>query len=103
MEDKLTLEQFAEQIVPDFEGRWEMYNMTPEELIGKTVVSIRSGFSSMDGGQIMKVESMREFNGNIQIHLEPTLDSLIYDDERETHLGWSCDWDDRYNSFVIYE
>ena len=101
MEDNLTIEQFAEEIIPNFKERWEMYSMTPEQLLGRTVVSIRSGFSSIGGGQIMKVDSVKKFNHNIQIHLEPTLDSMLMGDDIKKHLGWGCDWDDRHNSFIL--
>ncbi len=94
---KINLKNFCNLIDKNILKRFEIYKSSRRKLIGKTVISIRSGFSTVGGGQIMKIDSIKD---DI-INLIPTEKSLdIYDDE---FAGWAVAWEDRYNSFILYE
>jgi hypothetical protein len=88
--------EFATSIIPNFKERWEIYNMTPEELIGKTVISITYGFSS-GPGQIMVVEKIVDND----IHLKSCDKSKILN--HIDHLGWGCKFSERHNKFILYK
>jgi hypothetical protein len=73
----------------NLEDKLEMYLTDPNDLIGKKVFSIRSGFSSM-GGTIMIVDRIE----NGFFHLLP---EKHVKDER-----WMTKVENCYNSFTIY-
>ena len=94
MAKKLTFAEFAFARDPLLKAKWEVYQMPLNDLIGKKVVSIRSGFSS-SGGQIMVVESIDRKD----VHLKPTDGSR---NVREGDLGWMCGIREIPDSFILY-
>lgn len=101
---KLLLE-FAKANIPLFDEKYEMFLAKPEDLIGKKVISIRSGFSNSGGGQIMLVDKVETYGNNreLQIHLVPCEESILRNDERSYHRGWSCRHTERTSSFIFYK
>lgn len=89
-------EEFATSIIPNFNERWEVYNSKPEDLIGRKVISITSGFSTTGGGQIMIIDDANEH----QIHFISCEESRNVD---ERHLGWGCSYDERHNKFIFID
>ena len=94
MNKKLTFEQFAATKVPLLKARWEIYNISPKDLVGKKVVSIRAGFSS-EGGQVMLVQTAN----SKYVHLNPTNESINIGDG---HMGWGCNVSEIPDSFILY-
>ncbi len=57
----MTKEEFAISLIPGFEAKWEIYNSTPEKLIGRKVVAVRSGFGcGPAGGTVMVIDSIKD-------------------------------------------
>jgi hypothetical protein len=105
---KLILE-FAKANIPLFEEKYEIFLAKPEDLIGKKVVSIRSGFSNSGGGQVMLIDKIETYGNTpesikpeLQIHLIPCEESILRDDERSYHRGWGCRYSERASSFIFY-
>ena len=92
----MDFKNFVKAIVPNIEDRWEIAQMTPEQLIGKKVISIRSGFSNSGGGQIMLVDEA----DTKRVHFVPTEEST---DRHEGHLGWSCEFQNISHSVILYK
>jgi hypothetical protein len=90
----MTILDFAITLVPDLMEKWELYNMTPEELIGKKVVTIRSGFSG-GPGRICVISEADEEN----ITFSPCVESMV----EAGHLGWGCKYSERHNTFKLYK
>ena len=93
--DIKSLLEFARTNILQFEERYEMFATKPEDLIGKKVISIRSGFSS-EGGQVMIVESI---NGD-NVYLIPCEESINI---HEGHKGWGCKVNEICNSVIFYK
>lgn len=98
--EKMTLEEFAKANVPNIQERLEVYNSSPQDLIGRKVSSIRSGFSNTGGGQIMIIDSADEKRIHF-IHCEESY--LGGENNKINHRGWGCDYSDRHNSFIFYK
>jgi hypothetical protein len=94
--DKMNITEFASKIVSNLEERYKIYSMTPEELLGKKVISIRSGFTSSGGGQIMLIDSIEGNN----VHFKPTEESININ--KINHLGWGCGLDELPHSVILY-
>ena len=103
--DMKSLLEFAKQHIEKFDEKYEMFLAKPEDLIGKKVISIRSGFSNSGGGQIMLVDSIKPYKegGETHIHLIPCEETKVRDYERTNHLGWSCRYDERCSSIIFYK
>jgi hypothetical protein len=101
---KLLLE-FAKANIPLFEEKYEMFLAKPEDLIGKKVMSIRSGFSNSGGGQVMLVDKIDTYKegGEAHVHLLPCEESILRNDERQSHRGWSCRYTERASSIIFYK
>ena len=97
---------FLNSVNPLLIEQYKIWQMSLDELVGKEVISIRSGFSG-SAGQIMKVEKIvfaGESSGgegtyyNDYIVLAPTKQSI------NTHLnlnGWLCAHNEKHTSFVL--
>lgn len=93
--DIISVLAFANANIPLFAERYEISITKPEDLIGKKVISIRSGFSS-EGGQVMIVESI---NGD-NVYLIPCEESINI---HEGHTGWGCRVNEICNSVIFYK
>jgi hypothetical protein len=85
---------FAKNYFPNFLDKYEVFKATPADLIGKKVISIRSGFSTSNGGQVMIIDKADEH----MIHFIPCDESINLHDN---HLGWGCMYEQRVESFVF--
>jgi hypothetical protein len=93
--------EFAKSNIKLFDEKYEMFLAKPEDLIGKKVISIRSGFTG-GGGQVMVVEKLHHFKEYLNIILMPCEESSLPSMHRESHNGWSCRYEERCNSFIFY-
>lgn len=94
---------FARERIKNFDERYEMFLTKAEDLIGKKVISIRSGFSG-DSGQVMIIDKMKSYNDNEPyIHLMPCEESSLRERERENHLGWGVRFAERQDAFIFYK
>jgi hypothetical protein len=59
--DMKSVLEFAKANILLFDEKYEIFLAKPEDLIGKKVVSIRSGFSNSGGGQIMLVNKIETY------------------------------------------
>lgn len=91
-----TFKQFAIDLIPDIKERYDMYKMSPDQLIGKKVISIRSGFSNSGGGQVMFINNA----DNNMIYLIPCKESSIY---VNATTSWQCKYTEKHNSFILYK
>jgi len=66
-------------------------NLTAQELVGKTVKSIRVGFGLLQAGQIMKITSFRETECGCFLKLEKTEGSKLSSYEVQNHRGWELE------------
>lgn len=87
--------EFAKSLIENFDARWEMFQATPQDLIGKTVISIRAGFASATAGRIMVIDTADEHN----IHLIQPPGSTSASELAP--LGWGCKFSDKHNSFIF--
>lgn len=94
--------EFAKQNVDLFEEKYEMFLAKPEDIIGRKVMSIRSGFSG-DGGMVMLATETKMNGDKLTIHLTPCEESNLPPMHLQGHRGWSCDYDRRSNSFIFYK
>ena len=94
--------EFIEKAIPFFNERIQMMNTPDEELVGKEVISIRSGFSTLDGGQKMKIESIYHFGVNKikQFKLVAIKESI------DCSYGtgkWISQCDRKHNDFILWD
>lgn len=97
------LEQFVKEVNPIVLEQFKISKIEPIDLIGKEVISIRSGFSSGNGGQKMIVKDVVKKGddgkgrnwGNDYIILKP----LYPNDSNEN--GWLSNPTDFWNDFVF--
>lgn len=90
----MTYEEFCKQYYPKSIDAWKIYNSTQEELIGKRVKAIRSGFSCSgeDGREMIIGEFetiIRNNKEEIRLKLLP-----IEKDKKDHSLGWGCSLED---------
>lgn len=95
---------FVDELYPKLRERYEIYStlrQDPESLIGKKVISIRGGFSSHIGGQIMTISeiSFNEDYGVQQIILKPNELSTV----RLDSSGWGSTKEEAHNDFILYK
>ena len=95
--DKEKLIEFALRSNPNLLNEFEIYNMKPEDLIGKTVWSNRAGFScGGEGGTEMRVDSFDPVNKYISFKPTPNSEYL-------GATGWSCHIDELYYKIRLTE
>ena len=96
--------EFAEKHIPLFKEKYEMFLATPEQIIGRKVISIRGGYSSSEGGQVMLATEIRDYRGVINIHFKPCEESRLHPYENlVSHLGWTTEYEKRCESFVFHK
>jgi len=86
--------EFAIEQYPLLVGKFNMFNATKEELIGKKVFAIRSGFGCGSEGRLMIIDKI-EVDG--RIHLK---DPRINPDNSR---GWLSKMDNKHNDFIFME
>lgn len=91
-----SLREFAKSCIPLFDEKYEMFLAKPEDLVGKKVISICSGFSCSGGGQVMVVESIED---NVII-LGPCEET--YSSAKERNVRWSTNFKDKHKSIIFY-
>jgi hypothetical protein len=103
--DMKSLLEFAKMHIEKFDEKYKMFLAKPEDVIGKKVVSIRSGFSNSGGGQVMLIDKIEPYGDHpdLHIHLVPCAESNLRQDERTNHLGWSCRYNERCSSIIFYK
>jgi len=94
--------EFVKSNINLFDEKYEMFLTKPEDLIGKKVISIWSGFSTSGGGQVMVVESIYHFKEHLNLRLMPCEESSLPSMHRESHNGWSCRYEERCSAFIFY-
>ena len=87
--------EFAISLYPDIMKKYEIYTMYKPDLVGKKVISIRSGFSA-GAGQIMTVSEVDDK----RIILIP---NELSKNVNNAHLGWMSEISECHNDFIIYE
>jgi hypothetical protein len=87
---------FAKNYFPMFQEKYEVHKATPQDLIGKKVLSIRSGFSTSGGGQVMIIDEADE---NF-IHFIPCEESVNILSSM-SHKGWGCAYEERVSAFIF--
>jgi hypothetical protein len=87
---------FAKNYFPMFQEKYEVHKATPQELIGKKVLSIRSGFSTSGGGQVMIIDEADEN----MIHFKPCEESINVLSSM-SHKGWGCAYEERVSAFIF--
>ena len=70
--------------------RYEISQMNPADLLNKEVVSIRGGFSSIYGGQIMVVESIHKMYIDLK-SINP-----------KSKTKWACEIKTMPDSIILY-
>lgn len=86
---------FIDKFYPKIKNQYRLYKLTPDELINKTVVAIRSGFScGNEGGTEMIIT---EFDGRMYT-AKPTKNSLNL-----TANGWGIMADELIFSVKLKE
>lgn len=94
--------EFFKKNIKHLEEKLEIMNMSDEELIGREVISIRSGFGTIDGGQKMIVSSIYYF-GDKKIktfELRPIKESQsVY----PNHPGWSSICTNKHYDFILWD
>ena len=96
LETYKSMVKFSLSVDPQMARRWEVFMATPEELIGKKVQAISSGFTCSAGQrQIMVIDDAN----HTMIHFMPCEESI---NAYEGHKGWACKYEERYNKFIFY-
>ena len=80
---------FFQKQIPFLEERLEIMNMAPENLVGREVISIRSGFGTIGGGQKMVIERIYYFGNNKvpNLALSAIPESDGYDPEHKSYVS----------------
>lgn len=99
-----TFEEFARDIIPDIDKRYELYKLcqTPEKLIGLKVISIRAGFSSLFSTKMTITEINQQDWGKtgLWVTFKPNEDTTGYAANSEN--GWLCHLDELPHSVKPY-
>jgi len=106
---KMTYKEFVNSKDPLLVARYEMFQFRshPEDLIGRKVISIRSGFSNIGGGQVMIVDKISSYGDNEThaLHLSHCELTKFGNYDRQyiqTHSGWLCELHELEDSIVLY-